>query len=357
MKLTKIFIRGLILLILLMHMAQVCWADSKFMPYYFITQTFRPNDPQSAALGLTGVAYRNGVAASLTNPAGLAYLRSMTIEYSHIPSHGLSFWAENDEFFNQEAFAMGIPVTKKLAVGFHYFNLNYGKVGVVDVEGNLLKESQSGLRQLQLSFAQKLNFTHGEEFAFGANAKYLSEYFPFLHRDAYLLDLGLRYIKSYSRYWISVGLSVNNLGTDLKYNQDNSSNKEELVKLTRLGFAIGTKSDIESKRNDNIDFIFSTEYQQNFANAKYYSWQHVGLGLEINLFKHLFGRLGYNFDLEKKDNDEKYDGFTYGMGFETPTKVKIIIPVRISCSYGRGIKYGAMDVNIVSVSLGVDLKN
>lgn len=72
--------------------------------------------------------------------------------------------------------------------------------------------------------------------------------------------------------------------------------------------------------------------------------------------QNLFGRLGYSFDLEEVAAGAKIDGLTYGLGFKTPQKIKLIFPLDLSLDYGRGIgDYRDLDANVIAIVLGVDI--
>jgi hypothetical protein len=77
------------------------------------------------------------------------------------------------------------------------------------------------------------------------------------------------------------------------------------------------------------------------------------MGIELQFTGLMFGRLGYNFDFANIGKDSKIIGMTYGIGFNTPKRIKIILPVHLSLNYGRGISdYRELDVNVISITLG-----
>lgn len=90
-----------------------------------VAQILCPNDAQGIALGITGVAFREGLFAGYTNPAGLTF-KKYSIGFSHIPSRGVDF----PNTFNQEAICLGIPVKGGFSISALFYNLNFGDVTV-----------------------------------------------------------------------------------------------------------------------------------------------------------------------------------------------------------------------------------
>jgi hypothetical protein len=76
----------------------------------------------------------------------------------------------------------------------------------------------------------------------------------------------------------------------------------------------------------------------------------------VTLFNHLYGRIGYNFDLIYS-GDNELQGLTYGFGFKTPDEINIIIPLTFELSYGRGVRRGVIDVNVISLSIFYNLNS
>ncbi len=111
------------------------------------------------------------------------------------------------------------------------------------------------------------------------------------------------------------------------------------------------------KVDSNLGLMCTIEYQKSMNDEKIYTnWNHLGMGIEFQFINYLFGRLGYNSDFSHIDKDAKIKGFTYGIGFITPRKIKIVFPMDLSLNYGRGIAdYRNLDANIISIVLGFDL--
>lgn len=311
---------------------------AKYIPTSAVAQIMRPSDAQGIALGLTGVSYRDGLFSTYSNPAGLKF-DYFKFSFSHVPASKYSY-----SNFNQEAFGLGLPLNKNLFFGVHFFNLNFGKIKDYDVNGNAT-EKRAGIRELQIS-GTKLFTGNQNALSLGLSVKYLQFYLLDIKANSILADAGVRYRIDRQRVWYSFGLAIGNLGNELKHN---GLRIDKPIKLLRAGFAMGNRVGADS----TLGLLGTIEYQRSMNDDKLYlKWSHVGIGLELQFAKYMFGRLGYNFDLADVTKGEKIKGMTYGIGFNTPGN----FPVDLAVNYGKGIyDYRNFDVNVISVAVGFDL--
>lgn len=314
------------------------------IPLSAIAQILRPNDSQGIAMGLTGVSYREGLFSTYSNPAGLK-LDNFKFSFSHIPATSTL----SNMNFNQEAFSIGLPINKNLMFSLHFFNLYFNEMEAYDLNFNLIAKKRSGIREFKIS-GSRLFFINQSVFSFGLSIKYLQFYWPALDANSLLVDTGIRYRINQKRIWYSFGISMNNLGKELKHD---GFTVDKPIKLLRSGITVGNMEKLDS----NLGLMCTIEFQRSMMDEKGYAkWNHLGIGLEFQFMNHLFGRLGYNFDLSDSDEDPKIKGFTYGIGFNTPRKIKIVFPMDLSLNYGRGIAdYRNLDANVISITLGFDL--
>jgi len=117
--------------------------------------------------------------------------------------------------FNQEGFALGLPVSKSITLGAHFFNLNLGKIEITDRFGNVIGEERSGVREVQLCGAARLDFKQSM-IALGLNTRYLEIYLPGLHANSFLVDAGMRYRLDTEKARYAPAVSLSNLGEELK---------------------------------------------------------------------------------------------------------------------------------------------
>jgi len=329
---------------------------SQYYPDYLYPQHIRPSDPQIAALGFTGTAYRDGLFAPSSNPAGLAAIDRVELGVTRLPSHILP-WGDNDqEYFGQYTISLAMPVNRFIAVGFYYFDVGLGKISAWDQSGNIIKKTKTGIRQFQMSAATKYEFNKKTSIYFGSNIKYLNNFYNIADGECVLYDLGLRSNWNFKSHYLLLGLAFINLGNDIKYDYDHSEgiqDKEDVVKLFKAGIGLGNTGIHPPKVSNKLSYLLSIEYQKNLNSGMYSDlWKTIGCGFELCLFNHLFCQIGYIYDLYHKEHEYDFKGITYGFGFETPEDINIIKPVSLSLFYGRGIKQGILDVNIVSLSIG-----
>jgi len=314
---------------------------AKTIPMSAVAQILRPNDSQGIALGLTGVSYREGLASTCSNPAGLK-LDKATISFSHIPATE----RYGDMNLNQEAFGVGLPLNRNLMVGFQFWNLNFGKITSYDVHGNRQENERAGIREMQIS-GSGLLFTSRGEFSLGLTIKYLNFYVLDFDSKSPLVDTGLRYSANHERVWYSFGVAISNLGNELKHD---GFTLERPIQLLRSGIAVGRVA----KSDSSFGLLCTIEYQRSVNHDEGHAeWNHMGMGLELQFSGFLFGRIGYNFDFANLEDDAKIKGLTYGIGFNTPKKIRVVFPIGVSLNYGRGITdFRKLDANVISITLG-----
>lgn len=301
----------------------------------------RPNDTRGIALGLTGSSYNDGLFSIYTNPAGLSFINNYNLGYSHIPSTQMG----SKGIFKQDVFGFGIKVVEDICLGFNYLNINYGEMSYYDDHGNL-QEGKSGLEIFYFS-ASKL-ITLGKNYlSIGGNVKYYNDRISYFKANVIWFDIGVQYRKELkSNNFFTLGISVTNIGNDLK--DDNDFTVVRPIKLLRLGMSYNTPQ----LKSSNLNLLGTIEYQKSLREDEYnYNrWNHVGSGIEIKFKNNIFGRIGYNYDLENVEH--KTRGLTYGFGFVTPIEIFTRLPFYLSLSYGRSIKnFHRLDQNVISVEV------
>ncbi|MBN2104647.1 hypothetical protein JW835_11460 [bacterium] len=314
---------------------------AKTIPLSAVAQILRPNDPIGIALGLTGAAYREGLLSTYTNPAGMR-LYDIHVAYSHIPVLASEFDAMP---FNQEAAGAGVPLGP-VTLGAQFYNLNLGKWEFCDPHGNPVGKKRTGLREFQITGAGRFTLDQNE-LSFGLTLKYLQFYMSICDDSEVFGDAGIRYRINRMKIWYSIGISAENFGHRIELDEQLLLRPMELF---RIGAAIGTNDTPDS----DLGMTGTVEFQKSYNDADYIApWSHLGTGLEVCFLNHLFARLGYHFDLSEGDENRRIQGMTYGIGFKTPRKIRMIIPVGLSLNYGKGIyDYRKLNANVISIDLG-----
>ncbi len=322
-------------------------------PTYFFPQHIRPSDPAMAALGYTGTAHRDGLFASFSNPAGLINIDRFEIAYTHLPSHKMSYFPSmvSEDFFGQYTFSLAIPINQYLKVGLYYFNLHLGETGPSIFAPSNTEKEDFGIRQFQLSFSTKVNVNEKFAISFGSNIKYLQDLYNYYDGNVLLFDLGCRSEWTGEKTIFSLGAVFTNIGSKIKYEVNSFSFEEDAIKLFKMAMAIRSSTLYQKESGNTYDYMFTIEYQKSINAFWNNAWKTLSGGLELTFFSHLFGQIGYIYDLRDIDPDSEFKGLTYGFGFETPENIDLIIPIKLSLSYGHGIKQGLLDSNIISISI------
>ncbi len=312
-----------------------------------IPYTFRPSDARGTALGLTGTAYSEGLFSIYTNPAGLSFMKKAMISYSHYPKikYGID---DKKGRYNQENLGLALRINKNLFVAVNYLYLNLGEHSYTTEHSPKIFKYESGIKIYSFS-ASGLIVKGKNSLSIGTNAKYYEEKLDPNKENILWFDVGIqcRHKTAEKEIW-GLGLSITNLGGDLKKGPYILSKP---MQLFRCGLYY-----IKDFSELNLGLLGTVEYQKTLAEKTYYSydWNRLGTGLELQFFSYMYGRMGYNFKLENKEDN--YTGFTYGMGFKTPQKLSKKLPIFLAFNYGRTLKQylGDFDENIISVEVIVE---
>ena len=304
---------------------------------------YRPNDAQGTAMGLTGVAYHEGLFSIYSNPAALAFVGKKGFGFCHVPTAAK---VGDNYAFNQENMVLAWPLPKGVVLGLSYFYYNFGKNQVeymYDGEDYLEKELHFYLNHQQLTGAKLIQWP-GSSLSFGFSMK--NVHVNFVEKESTVLfSVGSRFKKLFdNERALSLGVSVGDLGQGLRFSSA-TNERERHVQLLRAGVAFETGEFAGS----GIGLLATAEYQRNlnkterplwsYYQVEYNKWHHLGLGLEAQFLRHLFVRGGYTVDLGEKTERYRNQGVTYGLGFSAPSSLHIIVPFRLSVSYGKGLSF------------------
>jgi hypothetical protein len=137
--------------------------------------------------------------------------------------------------------------------------MNFGKLSVSDIYGNL-HEERSGIREFQVSGSGHYSISPGE-FSVGLTLKYLQFYFPLMDCGSLLVDMGMRFRVKHPKKWYSFGISISNLGNELKHYGD-VLDLDHPIHLLRCGIAAGCVASSDS----GIGLMYTIEYQSSLNN-------------------------------------------------------------------------------------------
>ncbi|HPG31357.1 MAG TPA: PorV/PorQ family protein [bacterium] len=255
-----------------------------------------PVGARATALGGAYTALADDIYAAYYNPAGIDGINKCMIAFQH-----------NDWLLDikHEYIGVGFKLNKKSSLALSAIIMDLGNevqtketaLGAYDGTDGTWSASDMSIG---LSYSHKLN----NALSFGATGKYIKQEIAGYSADAYALDLGLQ--TTFIEQDIKLGLSVQNIGTKLKF----ISEEDKLPILIRAGISYGLSDLILSgdlvKAQDN-DLILLAGCEYSFA--KIFSlragWKSnddlsssgisAGLGLKYNNFS-----IDYSF--EPKDN-------------------------------------------------------
>lgn len=316
-----------------------------YLPFSYSNFIIRPSDARGISMGLTGTSFSSGITSLCSNPAGLSFSGNSEFIYSHFPSIKLN----NGNVYNKETVGLCLPIFKHYSFGFLYSFVYGDKYSVTNAVGQIISSKRSNTANALISASRIFKFNNDDVFSIGLSFKRFEDRLPGEEkRNAFRLDFGLRY-KSYFEKgnWYSIGLSINDIGQDLKYNNYFT---EKSLQIMRAGLAYC----FNDFKNKNFAVLTCIEYQQSFSKEKHFTWEILSLGFEMQLFDNFFGRFGYIFDYNDNDKNHsnEYRGLTYGLSFITDKTIHIIYPFYVSLSYGKGLSdYRKLDCNIISLKL------
>jgi hypothetical protein len=171
-----------------------------------------PADAVTAALGGAAAAAQPSPAAVFGNPAGLGGVESVGVEFSH------ALWLEGISY---NTLAAAVPaVGGTAALGLRY--LSYGGIDALDNTGATAGSMSPRDMAASAAWAGEL----GGGWAAGAGGKYVDSRIA-ASASTFALDAGLRY----SAGRLAAGVSVENLGGELKFGRESYP----LPLLFRLG--------------------------------------------------------------------------------------------------------------------------
>ncbi|MDR0802854.1 PorV/PorQ family protein [Fluviicola sp.] len=170
---------------------------------------------RSVGIGDAGVSYINGLEATFTNIAGLAFTDKTQIKFDHTNWMGSAGIA-----LNSAGIAQRISASTVIAVSVQ--SMNFGDIDKTTVE---LPEPTQG------TFSPRLNvFNVGFAHSFsssiygGVNFKVISESISNLKANGVAFDAGIRYVTG-EQDQIKFGIALKNVGPVMKYKGDGLSDQ------------------------------------------------------------------------------------------------------------------------------------
>jgi hypothetical protein len=235
---------------------------------------------RGSAIGDAGVANMNGIEATFTNVAGLAFTDKTQIKFNY------SNWMGNAGIsLNSAGFAQRINESSVFSVSVQ--SLNYGDIPITTVanpEGNIGFFSPR---------ANIFNVAYAKEFSSsisgGINFKVISENISNMKATGVAIDAGIRYVTGEQDH-IKFGIALKNVGPVMKYKGDGLAQQVSYVSTGFIGSLENRSATYEMPSLLSIagsyDFIFNEKSKLNLAvafTANSFSKDQYRIGLDYGM--------------------------------------------------------------------------
>ena len=170
---------------------------------------------RSAAAGDAGIASTNGLEATFTNIAGLAFTDKTQIKFNYSNWMGSAGIAMNSAGIAQR-------ITESDVIAVSVQSLNYGDIPITTVanpEGNIGFFSPRA-NIISIGYAR----TFSSSIYGGINVKVVSESISNLRSSGVAIDAGIRYVTG-EQDQIKFGIALKNVGPTVKYKGDGLANQ------------------------------------------------------------------------------------------------------------------------------------
>jgi hypothetical protein len=235
---------------------------------------------RSAATGDAGIANVNGLEATFTNVAGLAFTDKTQIKFNYsnwMGSAGISF--------NSAGIAQRISESDVIAVSVQ--SMNYGDIAITTVanpEGNVGFFSPRA-NIFNVGYAR----TFSSSIYGGINFKVISENISNLKASGMAIDAGIRYVTG-EQDQVKFGIALKNVGPVMRYKGDGLAQQ---VNYISTGFTASLEERSATFEMPSLlsiggsyDFIFNESNKLNLAlgfTANSFSYDQFRLGLDYGL--------------------------------------------------------------------------
>lgn len=244
-------------------------------------------DARSEAMGGAMTAVADQLGAIYYNPAALVRTAPRSIKASYVN------WLTDIQAGSLVA-GWGVGTTGRLGASIQY--LDYGQFDARDSDGNPGAEFSASDIAVGLAWASRA----GENFAYGIAGRFISESIDDVSMTAFAADLGVVYELDDRR--TRFGLAARNIGAQAKSIE--GGDKEDLpITLTAgvshhlRGAPVLFSADILKPSDDDFGGAF---------------------GVEVEAFKQMLVRAGYNTliaQIETDSDSDNFAGLTFGAGF------------------------------------------
>lgn len=251
---------------------------------------------RGSAIGDAGIANMNGLEATFTNIAGLAFTDKTQIKFNY------SNWMGSANIgLNSAGFAQRLSESDVIAISVQ--SLNYGDIAITTVanpEGNIGFFSPRA-NIFNIGYAKKFSST----ISGGINFKVISENISNLKSSGIAIDAGIRYVTG-DKEQIKFGIALKNVGPVMRYKGDGLSQQVSYVSTEFIGSLEQRSATYELPSllsiGGSYDFIFTPESKLNLAlgfTANSFSKDQFRVGLDYGMISEKMAfniRAGYVYE-------------------------------------------------------------
>lgn len=248
---------------------------------------------RSGAIGDAGIGHTNGLEATFTNIAGLAFTDKTQIKFNYtnwLGSAGIGL--------NSAGIAQRLNESMVIAVSIQSYNFGDIDITTTDLPEGGIGTYSPRLNVFNVGFAK----TFSSSIYGGINFKVISESFSNMRANGVALDAGIRYVTG-EQDQIKFGISLKNVGPVMKYRGDGLSTEANNITSGSISTLEQRSATFEMPSllsiGGSYDFIFSenskltacgTFTANSFQNDQY----RVGLDYGMTVEKAAFNvRAGY----------------------------------------------------------------
>ena len=251
---------------------------------------------RSSAIGDAGYAQINGLEATYTNIAGLAYTDKTQIKFNSINwmgSAGISFYSAG--------IAQKVSESSSIAISIQ--SMNFGDIPITTVEnpeGNIGFFSPR-TNIFNVGYARKFS----SSISGGINFKVISENISNLKASGVAIDAGIRYVTG-EQEQLKFGITLKNVGPVMRYRGDGLAQQVEYVTTGFIASLEERSATFEMPSmlciGGSYDFIFNENNKLNLAfgftaNSFFNDQYRLGLNYAMTSDKMAFNlRAGYVYE-------------------------------------------------------------
>ena len=252
---------------------------------------------RSSAIGDAGFSSTNGLEATFTNIAGLAFTNKTQIKFNY------TNWMGSSSGVALNSVGLAQRISENSVIAFSIQSLNYGDIQITtenNPEGNIGFFSPRA-NIFNLGYAR----TFSQSISGGINFKVVSESISNLNATGIAIDAGIRYVTG-EQEQLKFGIALKNVGPTMKYKGDGLNTQVTYLSTNFIASLEQRTAKFEMPSLLNIggsyDFIFNEKNKLILAlgftaNSFAYDQYRIGLDYGMTANKVAFNlRAGYVYE-------------------------------------------------------------